>query len=128
LDKSNDVNFPQPGAIVVNGDVGEPYDGSDAEQVFAIVSQPSGGFAAWSWLHSRDLKTGKVEEDVERYSFDSTTQEDRTEKLTGAAALDWERTICTSSNNLLSISNGQDSKACRSVLKKTPVHSPTSKG
>jgi hypothetical protein len=114
--KTQDPNYPQPGAVVSYGDAGEPYDDDVVDQIFAVVSQPNGGFAAGSWYHSQDTKTGKVDDDVEKYYFDSATSTDRIEKLNGDPALTWAREICKSSNALIKVSIGQDSKSCRRIL------------
>jgi hypothetical protein len=114
--KTVDPNSPQPGAVVSYGDAGEPYDDDAVDQVFAVVSQANGGFAAGSWFHSRDTKTGKIDDDVEKYSFDLVTSKDRVEKLIGAQSLAWRREICTPSNALIKASVGQDSKSCRRIL------------
>jgi len=115
--KTQDAKFPQPGAVVKMTDVGDPYDDDVVDQIFAVVSQPDKCFAVGSWTHSRNTKNGKVEDSVERYSIDPGTQEDRVERLTGQVALSWERQICNPSNLLIQPRNGQDSKACRSILR-----------
>jgi hypothetical protein len=114
--KTVDPNYPQPGAVVSYGDAGEPYDDDVVDQVFAVVSQPNGGFAAGSWFHSRDTKTGKIDNDVEKYSFDPATGEDLIEKLTGSQSLAWRREICASSNALIKAGIGQNLKSCQKVL------------
>jgi hypothetical protein len=116
--KTVDPHYPQPGAVVSYGDAGEPYDDDVVNQVFAVVSQPNGDFAAGSWFHSRDTKTGKIDDDVKRYFFDPATSKDRVEKLTGAQSLAWRREICTPSNALVKANIGQDSKLCRNILRK----------
>jgi len=120
--KTQAGKYPQPGAVALMTDVGDPYDDNDVDQVFAVVAQPGNGFAAGSWFHSRNTKTGKVDDDLELYSIDSSSGDDRTQKLVGQAALNWERRICTQSNILIQPALGQNSKACRNVLK-----SPTMK-
>jgi hypothetical protein len=120
--KTVDPNYPQPGAVVSYGDAGEPYDDDVVDQIFAVVSLPDGSFAAGSWYHSRDTKTGKIQNDVERYSIDQATGKDLIEKLTGAQSLEWRRKICTQSNALTKASIGQDSKSCRNILR---MQSPT---
>jgi hypothetical protein len=117
--KTTDANYPQPGAVVSYGDAGEPYDDNEVDQIFAVVSQPNGGFAAGRWFHSRDTKTGKVSNDVERYIIDPATGKDRVEQLSGARSLEWRRMICTPSSALLSkASIGQNSRSCKRVLNK----------
>ena len=118
--KTVDQKYPQPGAVVSYGDAGEPYDDDVVDQIFAVVSQPDGEFSAGSWFHSRNTKTGKIDDDVEKYFFDPETGKDRVEKLTGAPSLAWRREICTSSNFLIKASIGQDSMSCRRVLSRVP--------
>ena len=125
--KTKDQNYPQPGAVIFFGDAGEPYDDDDVDQIFGVVSEAKGGFAVGSWFHSHNTKTGKIEEDVERYSIDPVSGEDHVEKLSGQAALIWERKICSQSNILIQPTIGQDSKSCRSVLKTASVHPAVSK-
>jgi hypothetical protein len=120
--KTQDAAFPQPGAVVLMTDVGEPYDDSDVEQVFAVVAQPNDGFAVGSWVRSHNPKSGKSDDDVERYSIDPNTKEDHVEKLNGNAALSWERRICTESSILIQPSTGQNSKACRGVARTETPH------
>jgi hypothetical protein len=112
---------------VLMTDVGEPYDDNGVEQVFAVVAQPNGGFAAGSWVHSHNLKSGKIEDGVERYSVDHTTNEDHVEELDGNAALSWERQICTESNILIQPSIGLNSKACRGAVGMAMPHRRTSR-
>jgi len=116
-EKKQNAENPQPGAVALMTDVGDPYDDDDVDQVFAVVKQPGNSFAVGSWFHSRNSKTGKIDDDVERYSIDSATGKDRVEKLGGQAALNWERRICAPSNIVIQPAMGQDSKACRSVLR-----------
>ncbi len=109
-----------PGALVQLTDVGEPYDDTVAEQVFAVVKQPNDSFAAGFWLHTRDTKSGKIEDSVTRYSVDPSTGQDRIEELSGPAALEWKRQICKESNLLTRLNHGQDSKACKRILQPSP--------
>jgi hypothetical protein len=102
-------------------DVGDPYDDNVVDQVFAVVKQPNDRFAVGNWIHTRNSKTGKIDDAVVRYSIDPTTAEDRVEELTGPAALSWERQICNPSNLLIQPSNGQDSKSCRRILQTQPL-------
>jgi hypothetical protein len=115
---------PLPGAVVDIGDMGMPYDDNDVDQIYAFVKQPENGFAIGTWTYSRNTVTGKIEQDVERYSIDSKTGKDRTEKLTGQAALDWKRVICNPANVLTQASSGQDSKTCRRIRPK-PAPKPS---
>jgi Txe/YoeB family toxin of Txe-Axe toxin-antitoxin module len=117
--KTQNSTYPQPGVVVFTTDVGDP-DADNVDQVYAVVTQPGNIFAAGSWIHSRNPKTGRIEDDIERYSFDPKTGKDRVEKLEGQTALNWERRICAPSNIMIQPSMGQDSKACRSVLR-TPT-------
>jgi hypothetical protein len=116
---TNPASPALPGAIVNVGDMGAPYDDNEVDQNYAIVTQPNDGFAIGTWVHSRSTVTGKIDDDIERYSIDPTTGVDRVEKLTGKAALEWKREICTQSNILIEPSAGQDSKSCRAILKPT---------
>lgn len=108
--------WPQPGAIVALGGVGAPYDDDQVSQVFAVVSEPEGSFAAGDWFHARSSKSGKVRDQVDRFSTDPATGEDRFERLHGKAALKWERKICRPSDILINPAIGQDSAACRHIL------------
>jgi len=123
--KTQGTDYPHPGAVALMTDIGE--DDNEVELVFAVVEQPSGSFSVGSWVHSRDSQTGKTDDDVERYSIDSATKEDRVEKLTGQAALNWKRQICTKSNISIQPSTGQDSNACRNVLRTPTLPRSTSK-
>jgi len=116
--KTQDANYPQPGAVVKMTDVGYPYDDDIVDQVFAVVALPGHRFAVGSWSHSRNTKNGKTDDSIFRYSIEPITQQDRIEQLVGQAALNWERQICNPSNVLIQPSNGQDSEACRNVLRK----------
>jgi len=115
--KTQDANYPQPGAVVEMTDVGDPYDDDVVDQVFAVIALPNSRFAVGSWIHSRNAKNGKIDDRVQQYSIDPNTQQDRVERLVGQAALNWERQICNPSNILIQPSIGQDSKACRSILR-----------
>jgi hypothetical protein len=125
--KTLDTAFPQPGAVALMADVGESDDDSDVEQVFAVVAQPNGGFAVGSWVRSHNSKSGKSDDDVERYSIDPNRKEDHVERLNGNAALSWERQICTESSILIQPSTGQHSKACRGAVRSEIPHRPVPK-
>ncbi len=112
------VGYPQPGVVVSYGDAGEPYDDDEVDQVFGIVSRPNGEFAVGSWFHSLDTKTGKVTDDVARYSIDPKTGQDQVAVLRGFSARELERQICTASDVQIEPKVGQDSKSCRRVLSK----------
>ena len=111
---------PLPGPVLEFSDVGAPYDDDDVDQIYEVVKQPGDNFALGTWYHSRNTVSGKIDDVVARYSIDPATGEDRVEKLTGKAALEWKREICTQSNILIEPSSGQDSKACRAILKPAP--------
>lgn len=117
LNKDQSSDYPQPGAVVLMTGVGDPYDDDVVDQVFAVVQEPKNSFAAGYWEHSRNSKTGKIDDYVARYSIDSVTGKERVEELKGLAALKWERQICTPSNIEIQPSVGQNSKACRSALR-----------
>jgi hypothetical protein len=126
--KETKSEYPHPGAVVFVSDAGEPYeDDVQVDQVFAVVGLANHSFALGSWFHSRNTKTGKTEDDVQRYWVDPATGEDRQEQLNGSAALNWKREICTPSNGIVSPSIGQDSASCRGVLKNTSPHGKVSK-
>jgi len=120
--RKSDTNYPQPGAVVSYGDAGEPYSDDVADQMFAIIPQPDGSFAAGSWFHSRNLKTGKVIDDVERYIIDSVTRIDRVEGLKGDSALKWEEEICSQSSTPFGPNVGQSSKSCKRILKERAIN------
>jgi hypothetical protein len=113
--KSNPTS-PQPGAVVSIGDAGAPYNDSDVDQVFAVVDQKS-GLAAGRWYHSVNATTGKILDDVTKYSVDPATGKGRVDSLTGTSALHWQREICDESRILTRPRIGQNSKACRAVLR-----------
>jgi hypothetical protein len=115
---NNPAGPPLPGAVVDIGDMGMPYDDNDVDQIYAFVKQPDNRFAIGTWTYSRNTITGKIEQDVERYSIDPKTGNDRTEKLSGQAALDWKRVICNRDNILTQASSGQDSKTCHRIMPK----------
>jgi hypothetical protein len=122
INKSQGTRYPQPGILASMQDIDD-----DVKLVFAVVAQPKGGFAVGKWLYSSTAKAGNLDIDVERYSVDPVTNEDRIEKLNGRAALNWEREICTESNISMKPSTGQDSEACRSILHAQTLHQPASK-
>ena len=112
----NDSTFP--GVVVDIGDMGIPYDDNDVDQIYAFVKQSDNRFAIGTWTYSRNTATGKIEQEVERYSIDPKTGKDLTEKLTGKAALDWKQQICNRDNTLTQANSGLDSKTCRKILPK----------
>jgi hypothetical protein len=114
----NSASPALPGAVVDIGDMGMPYDENDVDQIYAFVKQPDNRFAIGTWIYSRNTVTGKIEQDVERYSIDPKTGNDRTEKLSGQAALDWKRVICNRDNILTQASSGQDSRTCHKIMPK----------
>jgi hypothetical protein len=123
LNKGQDVRYPQPGAVALSTDIGEPYDDrEDVDQVFAVVTLPNNDFAVGYWLHSRNSNAGKPEDDVERYSIDSPSGKDSVETLVGPKARAWERQLCTRSDILPTLSSGQNTKACRSVVQPPVQH------
>jgi hypothetical protein len=119
-DKTDEGSYPHPGAAVASTDL---VDGdTEFDLVFGLIAKPDGSFFAGSWEQSRDSKTGKVENDVKRYSIDPNTNEDRVEKLAGRAASELEHLICTPSDKLIQPSSGQDSEACKRILTKPAAH------
>jgi len=122
----NSASPALPGAVVDIGDMGMPYDDNDVDQIYAFVKQPENSFAIGTWIYSRNTVTGKIEQDVERYSIDPKTGKDRTEKLTGQAALDWKRVICSPENVITQANSGQNSKTCRKILPKPARKQPLS--
>lgn len=123
----HDSTYPQPGALVLITDVRDPYEGYDVDQVFAVVAEPNDNFAVGSWVHSRNSKSGKSDDNVARYSIDPATKDDHVEKLKGNAALGWERELCTQSKILIQPSIGQKSKACRAVVRTATARPANSK-
>jgi hypothetical protein len=117
LNKTQSTPFPQPGAILNMTDAGDAFDGEDTQQIYAILSQPNGEFAVGTWLRLRNLKSGKLLEDVERCSINPTTQADVHTKLNGKVAVLWERELCEESKILMAPSGGQKSAACRMLVK-----------
>jgi hypothetical protein len=110
---------PQPGVGVVADLVADPDDFEDVTQVFGLIVEQSGGFAAGSWVRTRNLKTGKVTDQVERFTVDPATEGNRVEHLVGDAAVRWERALCKPSKPsqyLSAPSLGQDSAACHEVV------------
>jgi hypothetical protein len=93
----------------------ETYGYNIADQVFAVVPQLNGSFAVGSWVRWHNSLSGKSYDDVERYST-APGNEDRMEKLSGSAALSWERQLCAETNVVIQPSRGLDSTACRDVL------------
>jgi hypothetical protein len=114
-----DASYPKPGVVALVTDVGDPYDDTVVDQVFAVVAQPNDSFAVGSWFHSRDTKSGKIEDYVERYWIDAKGI-DRFERLSGAAARPWQRIICDPKNSITQLTEGLESKSC-----KTALHVPT---
>jgi hypothetical protein len=125
--KSDAGKFPQPGALVSTSDIPDSSD-EQVDVVFAVISTQKNGssFAVGSWLHQYNAATGKIDDDVERYSV-GPTDDDRTERLTGQEALKWERTICSPANIMIQPRTGQSSKICRDVLRGTADRQPSHK-
>jgi hypothetical protein len=117
--KIADWSHPQPGILMSTSDVPDSLE-EEVDIVFAVVSTQENGsdFAVGSWVQSRSPKSKSVVEDVVRYSIDPATGEDRKEKLSGQEALKWEAEICDGHKVMLRPNSGQDSKACRTVLKR----------
>lgn len=125
--KTKDANYPHPGAVVFVSDAGAPYDDDEVDQVFSVVAQPNDGFAAGYWSHSRNTKTGKIEDTVSRLSVNPTTGADRYEELHGPAAEQWKHMICSTTSLVVNLGGGQDSKACRAVLHSAGAQKPAGK-
>jgi hypothetical protein len=125
--KTGEGNYPQPGVLVSTSDVPDSPD-DEVDVVFAVIAAQKNGFGyvVGSWVQSRNLKSRTVEDDAARYTVDQISGQERVEKLTGQAALNWERMICTGSNIMLQPSSGQDSKACKRALRisKPPSANP----
>ena len=113
--KSNPA-YPHPGAVVSIGDAGAPYSDDEVDQVFAVIVQKS-GLAVGRWYHSRNMATGKISDEVTKYSVDPSTGKDPVESLSGTAALHWQREICDKTKSLAAPRIGQNSKACRQILR-----------
>jgi hypothetical protein len=102
-----------PGVAFLFTDVGDPYDDEEVDQVFSVLEGPGGLFSAGTWYHSRDLKTGKVTEEVRRYSFDALRKVETNVLLTGPAATRWKSRLCSEDEARSGLAVGQDSKSCK---------------
>ena len=113
---ANKEDTNHPGIVFRVTDVGEPYTNEDVDQVFAVFAPKDGIASVGTWYHSRDLATGKLSDDVVRYSVDPSTGEDRSTVLTGSKAKEWELQLCKVANSWSGPAMGQSSRACKGVL------------
>jgi hypothetical protein len=109
-----DVNHP--GITVRVTDVGDPYTNEDVDQVFALLAPKGGVASVGTWYHSRDLGTGKINDDVARFSVNPATGEDKSVVLTGSKAKEWESQLCKAKDSWSAPAMGQSSPACKGVL------------
>jgi hypothetical protein len=105
-----------PGVTLRVTDVGDPYTNEDVDQVSAVVAPKNGVASVGTWYHSRDLATGKLVDDVARFSVDPSTGEDRSAVLTGSNAKEWELHLCKTMDSWSGPAMGQSSRACRKIL------------
>jgi len=129
---------PIPG---VRTDCGEPTGGVDVSpSVFAVFNQEEGGYQVGRWcrtsevildhkegdqdIYKIDPATGKpllaITDEVLRYSVDPATGKDKEEKLTGAAAREWESRLCLVIPVAAELSWGRDTELCRTFRKAVP--------
>ncbi len=114
VNKVEREGYPQPGVLIKTDDL---EDDDEVDQVFALVGNTSNKLEAGYWYHAQDPRTGKVEDDVYRDWVDTVTDEDHADEIKGRAAVAWERKLCDVSDVAPGPSIGQDSKACRSVMR-----------
>jgi hypothetical protein len=110
----NKENVKQPGITFRVTDVGDPYTSEDVDQVFAVLA-PNGVASVGTWYHSRDLATGKISDDVAKFSVDPSTGEDKTTGLAGSKANEWELQLCKARDSWSTPAMGQSSRACKQL-------------
>jgi hypothetical protein len=110
---ANEKSPNQPGVVFLITDVGGPYTNEDVDQVFAVVAPPGGIAAVGTWYYSRDRATGKIAENVAKFSVDQSTGKDVSTNLTGAEAKSWELTLCKPAYSPYGLSQGQSTRACK---------------
>ena len=99
-----------PGAVLAATGAGEPYDDEDVDQVYALLHETA-GYSVGTWYHSRDIQTGKITDEVTKYSVDALGH-DTERKLTGAAATAFKRQLCNSEQTFV-LAAGQNSASCK---------------
>lgn len=112
----NKENSEQPGIVLGVTDVGDPYTNEDVDQVFAVTASHNDGARVGTWYRSRELGSGKITDTVSRF-FVNAAGQDKTEILTGADAAVMKLRMCKATDALSGLFGGQDSKACKRVLK-----------
>jgi hypothetical protein len=124
-EKQKDSEYPHPGAVVFISDAGEPYEENvEVEQVFGVLTTDN-RISAASWYHSRNAKTGKIEDQVARYWVDQATGRDQVKELHGQEAQQLQSAICNAKLLMTPPSIGQKSSACIAILKKQPTSGET---
>jgi hypothetical protein len=113
---ANKENSKQPGIVLGVTDVGDPYTNEDVDQVFAVMAPRNGAATVGTWYHSRDLGSGKITDTVQSFFVDSAGQ-DHSEDLRGAAAAALKLRMCKATDSLSGMLGGQDSGACKTLLK-----------
>lgn len=106
------IGYPTPGLAV---NYGEPDGMETLGPVFAVLYAGDGGIEVGRWYRTRDRQLDHIEngnsifkkdpktgkdlvldfDDVWRYSVAPETGEEKEEKLSGAAAISWERRLCS---------------------------------
>jgi len=116
----------KPGALIAVGDTGMSEDVDDEQQVFAVLSEVMGPLVAGYWYHYRDTKTGKLHDELTRYSVDPMTGKEQNEKLAGTKVAAFEKALCNAST-WRTPNEGQDTPVCRMILRKTAAKTSPSK-
>jgi hypothetical protein len=107
-----------PGVGFLDTDVGDPYTNEDVDQIFAVLA-PEGTATVGTWYHSRDLKTGKITSEVNRYFVDPKAGTDKSVTLRGAGVVPFEVRLCKGEYALPGLFQGQSSPSCKRVLSKS---------
>jgi len=112
----NEKDPQHPGIVFLITDVGDPYTNEEVDQVVAVLAPEDGVASVGTWYHSRDPATGKLSDDVVRFSVDPSTGEDRSTVLAGSKATEWKIQLCQATGSWSGPVSGQSSGACKQIL------------
>jgi len=113
----NEKDPNHPGITMLITDVGDPYTNEEVDQTFRVIAPANDVSTVGTWYHSKDLSTGKISETVTKFWIDKATGKEKTAELTGEEARAWKLSLCKAGSAAYGLSQGQSSRACRSLTR-----------
>jgi hypothetical protein len=112
-----DKKHLSPGVLMVDEVCEGCTDDELTDEVFAILTKPNGNKIVGHWSRHKNVSTGKITDYVVRNTYDSKTGAETTTELHDNDAIALEKVLCSGKDMVPQPSFGQNSKACRDLMK-----------